>query len=226
MSSADSSADAEIVSWFATPIVSASIPNSEQLTRELKQYTAAWYELLAADVLEPEDDLDGRPGIARERIASRALDPALLEIVDRLESVSESDLFLMDVEPTMSGLLKFIEIEGEGIVGFCDRIFDHEKGNIILLESKIRDPSPGISTIEFKILSSLQQRGLYLQKSMKYAGLQLYTIIKAEVLNDNLLSFLKAIGIDWEIIFLRRDLAHCIFSERSDAAGKCEQMRG
>ncbi len=122
-------------------------------------------------------------------------------------TVSESDLFLMDVEPTMSGLLKFIETEGESIIGFSDRIFDHEKGNIILIESKIRDPSPGISTIEFKILSSLQQRGLYMQKSMKYAGLQLYTIIKAEVLNDELLSFLKAIGVDWEIIFLRRDLA-------------------
>ena len=30
-----SSADAEIVSWFATPIVSAMIPDSEQLNREL-----------------------------------------------------------------------------------------------------------------------------------------------------------------------------------------------
>lgn len=87
--------DTAFVHGGLPPVVAGSGLQSlnEQLTRELKQYTAAWYELLAADVLEPEDDLDGRPGIARERIASRALDPALLEIVDRLESVSESDLF-------------------------------------------------------------------------------------------------------------------------------------
>jgi len=49
--------------------------------------------------------------------------------------------------------------------------------------------------------------GLYMQKNMRYAGLQLYTIIKAESINDDLLSFLKAIDIDWELVFVRRDLS-------------------
>ncbi len=121
-------------------------------------------------------------------------------------TIDESDLFLMDVEPTMNGILEFIR-NNESVIGFCDRIFEHEKGNVILLEAKIRDPIQGISSIEFKIISSLHQRGLYLQKSMQYAGLQLYTIIKAESINNDLLEFLKSINIDWEIIFLRRDLA-------------------
>ena len=46
-----------------------------------------------------------------------------------------------------------------------------------------------------------------MQKNMKYAGLQLYIIIKAETLNEEVLSFIKAIGIEWEVIFLRRDLS-------------------
>ncbi|UYP45530.1 hypothetical protein NEF87_001815 [Candidatus Lokiarchaeum ossiferum] len=125
---------------------------------------------------------------------------------DDYVTIDESDLFAMDVEPTMTGLLDFIQAN-DSIIGICDRIFDHEKGNIVLLEAKLRDPHIGISSIEFKILSSLHQRGLYLQKNMRYAGLQLYTIIKAESLTPELLSYLKAIDIDWEIVFLRRDLA-------------------
>lgn len=121
-------------------------------------------------------------------------------------SIDESDLFGMDVEPTMSGLLDFIASH-ESVIGLCDRLFAHEKGNIIILEAKIKNPDKTISTIELKILSNLQQRGLYLQKKMQYAGVQLYIIIKAESLSESLLSFLKSIGIDWELIFLRRDLA-------------------
>lgn len=121
-------------------------------------------------------------------------------------TIDEADLYSLDVEPTMGGLLDFISAN-DSVIGLCDRIFDHERGNIILLEAKIRDPSVGISTLEFKLMSSLQQRGLYMQKNMRYAGLQLYTIIKAESITDELLSFLKAIDIDWEIIFVRRDLS-------------------
>ncbi|MHA1611135.1 MAG: hypothetical protein ACTSVZ_10185 [Promethearchaeota archaeon] len=121
-------------------------------------------------------------------------------------TIDESDLYSLDVEPTMGGLLNFISAN-DSVIGICDRIFDHERGNIILLEAKIREPGIGISSIEFRLLSSLQQRGLYMQKNMRYAGLQLYTIIKAESINDDLLSFLKAIDIDWELIFIRRDLS-------------------
>ena len=121
-------------------------------------------------------------------------------------TIEESDLIAMDVEPTMSGLLNFLN-DNESVIGICDRVFDPERGNIILLDAKIKEPHPTISNIEIKLMSSLQQRGLYMQKTMKYAGLQLYIIIKAESLNDEVLSFLKAIGIEWEIIFLRRDLS-------------------
>ena len=121
-------------------------------------------------------------------------------------TIDESDLFTMDVEPTMSGLMDFIASH-ESVIGLCDRLFIHEKGNIIILEAKIKNPDASISSIELKILSNLQQRGLYLQKKMQYAGVQLYLIIKAEKLSDQLLSFLKAIDIDWEVMFLRRDLA-------------------
>ncbi|MHA1721128.1 MAG: hypothetical protein ACTSWX_04490 [Promethearchaeota archaeon] len=121
-------------------------------------------------------------------------------------TIEETDLIAMDVEPTMSGLLNFLN-SNESVIGVCDRIFDPEKGNIILLDAKIKEPHPTISTIEIKIMSSLQQRGLYMQKNMKYAGLQLYIIIKAETLNEEVLSFIKAIGIEWEVIFLRRDLS-------------------
>lgn len=121
-------------------------------------------------------------------------------------TIEETDLIAMDVEPTMSGLLNFLD-ENDSVIGLCDRIFDPERGNIILIDAKIKEPHPTISNIEIKLMSSLQQRGLYMQKTMKYAGLQLYIIIKAESLNDEVLSFLKAIGIEWEIIFLRRDLS-------------------
>ena len=121
-------------------------------------------------------------------------------------TIEETDLIVMDVEPTMSGLLNFLNAN-DSIIGICDRVFDPEKGNIILLDAKIKEPHSTISSIELKLMSSLQQRGLYMQKTMKYAGLQLYIIIKAESLNDEVLSFLKAIGIEWEIIFLRRDLS-------------------
>ncbi len=120
-------------------------------------------------------------------------------------SIDESDLFSMDVEPTISGVLDFFE-QNESVIGICDRVFDHEKGNIILLEAKVREPTRGVSSITLRIMSSLHQRGLFMKKNMKYAGLQMYTIIKAESLNQDVLDFLKQIDIDWELIFLRRDL--------------------
>ena len=122
-------------------------------------------------------------------------------------TIDETDLSTMDVEPTMQGLTDFIESNKDSVIGLCDRLFDHEKGNINVLEARIRDPAPGVSSIEIKLLSSLQQRGMAMQKYMKYAVLQRYIVIKAETLTDSILEFLKAIDIDWEMIFLRRELA-------------------
>jgi hypothetical protein len=122
-------------------------------------------------------------------------------------TIDESDLVSMEVEPTVSGLAEFVTANKESVIGICDRIFDHEKGNIILFETKLKDPTPNVSSLDFKLLSSLQQRGLYMQKNMRYAGVQLYVIIKAEFINDEIITFLNELGINWEMIFLRRDLS-------------------
>jgi hypothetical protein len=122
-------------------------------------------------------------------------------------TIDETDLKELDVEPTMQGLLNFVSSNRESIVGVCDRSFEPDKGNIIMLDAKLRDPSPGISSIEFRLLSSLQQRGMAMQKFMKYAILQRYVIIKAESINDIMLNFLREMDIDWETIFLRRELS-------------------
>jgi hypothetical protein len=122
-------------------------------------------------------------------------------------TIDEGDLYHMDVEPTLSGLAEFVKSNEDSVIGICDRIFDHERGNIVFLETKIRDPDVGVSSIEMKVMSSLQQRNISMQKNMKYAGIQLYTIIKAEKITDQLLDFLREIGVNWEIIFLRRDLS-------------------
>ena len=122
---------------------------------------------------------------------------------DDYVTITENDLFQSDVESTLEGLIEFVT-SNENVIGFCDRIFDHEKGNIILLEANIKNPNNKTSTINLKILTSLQQRGLFMRKEMKYAGLQLYIIVKAESLSQDLLDFMADMGIDWETIFLRR----------------------
>ncbi|TFH29640.1 MAG: hypothetical protein E4G98_03475, partial [Promethearchaeota archaeon] len=43
-------------------------------------------------------------------------------------TIDESDLYSLDVEPTMGGLLDFISAN-DSVIGLCDRIFDHERGN-------------------------------------------------------------------------------------------------
>lgn len=122
-------------------------------------------------------------------------------------SIDESDLLSMDVEPSLQGLLEFIQSHKDGIAGFCNRDFQPDKGNLIFFESNLRNLDKNIKSISISIISSLQQRGLFMQKHHRYYGLQLYTIIKSDELNDELLKLLKNLGIDWELLFLRRDLA-------------------
>ncbi|MHA1727468.1 MAG: hypothetical protein ACTSWY_01895 [Promethearchaeota archaeon] len=122
-------------------------------------------------------------------------------------TIDETDLENLDVVPSLQGLLDFIKDNPEGIIGFCDRIFQHDQGNLIFFESKLRNPSKNIKIIKLSILSSLQQRGLYMQLKHQYYGLQLYVVIKCDTITDTFLEFLKALGIDWELLFLRRDLS-------------------
>jgi hypothetical protein len=122
-------------------------------------------------------------------------------------TIDESDLLTMDVEPSLQGLLEFIRENREGVVGFCDREYQSDHGNLIFFKSKLRNPSKTIKSIELSILSSLQQRGLYMQQYHKYFGLSFYITIRCEEISDDLLELLKALGIDWELLFFRRDLS-------------------
>jgi len=123
-------------------------------------------------------------------------------------SIREKDLIKYDVKPTLSGLKIFIQENKESILGFLDSEYVSEEGNVIYLKCEKRDVSDDIYSIKIKILASMQQRGYFLQQEHKYYGLQLFIIIESRKPNNNkLLEFLKELGIDWELIFLRRRLA-------------------
>ncbi len=123
-------------------------------------------------------------------------------------SIREKDLIKYDVKPTLSGLKNFIQENKESFVGFLDSEYVSEEGNVIYLKCEKRDVSDDIYSIKIKILASMQQRGYFLQQEHKYYGLQLFIIIESRKPNNNkLLEFLKELGIDWELIFLRRRLA-------------------
>ncbi|MHA1459215.1 MAG: hypothetical protein ACTSQR_06075 [Promethearchaeota archaeon] len=123
-------------------------------------------------------------------------------------SIREKDLIRYDVKPTLTGLKNFIVENKESILGFLDSEYVSEEGNVIYLKCEKRDVSDDIYSIKIKILASMQQRGYFLQQEHKYYGLQLFIIIESRKPNNNkLLEFLKELGIDWELIFLRRRLA-------------------
>lgn len=122
-------------------------------------------------------------------------------------SIDESDLLNSNVEPTLQGLEEFVESNRDGLMGLLDRRYEHDKGNIVFLESVIKNPSANIKSVELKILTSIQQRGLFMQQNHEYFGVGMYVIIRAKDVDDDLLSFLKQIGIDWELIYLRRELS-------------------
>jgi len=123
-------------------------------------------------------------------------------------TIDERDLIKYDVKPTLSGLIGFIKENDESILGFLDREYINEEGNVIYLNCGRKNLTDNISSIKLKILASMQQRGYFLQQEHKYYGLQLYIIIESKVADDdNLFDFLKELEIDWELIFFRRRLA-------------------
>jgi hypothetical protein len=124
-------------------------------------------------------------------------------------SLDETDLKGMRVEPTLFGLQEFIEKNKDGVLGFGIREFETDKGNLIFMKTKLVRPTKNIISIELSVISSVQQRGFYLQKeSHTWVGLQKYIVIKTTQIDDEkLLAFLKELDINWEIIFLRRTLA-------------------
>ena len=123
-------------------------------------------------------------------------------------SIEESDLTINNVHPTLNGLMEFIQENRESIIGFLNREYINEEGNVIYLSCQKKNLSPNINSIKLKLLSSMQQRGYYLQEVHKYYGIQLYIIIEAKKFDDELLyQFLQELGINWEMIYFRRKLS-------------------
>ena len=123
-------------------------------------------------------------------------------------TIDEQDLIKYDVKPTLDGLMDFIKENRESILGFLDREYIHEEGNIIYLSCCKKSISDNIFSIKLKILASMHQRGFFLQQEHKYYGIQLYIIIEARKTDDDkLLELLEELDINWELIFFRRRLA-------------------
>ncbi len=123
-------------------------------------------------------------------------------------SIEESDLSINNVHPTLAGLMEFIQENPESIIGFLNREYINEEGNVIYLSCQKKNLTPNISSIKLKLLSSMQQRGYFLQEVHKYYGIQLYIIVEAKKFDDELLyQFLQELGINWEMIYFRRKLS-------------------
>jgi len=123
-------------------------------------------------------------------------------------TINEKDLVKFDVKPTLSGLIDFIKEKDESILGFLNREYNNEEGNVIYLNCGRKNISDNIFSIKLKILASMQQRGYFLQQEHKYYGLQLYITIESKTADDDkIFELLKELEIDWEMIFFRRRLA-------------------
>lgn len=123
-------------------------------------------------------------------------------------TINEKDLVKFDVKPTLSGLIDFIKENYESILGFLNREYNNEEGNVIYLNCGRKNISDNIFSIKLKILASMQQRGYFLQQEHKYYGLQLYITIESKTADDDkIFELLKELEIDWEMIFFRRRLA-------------------
>ena len=123
-------------------------------------------------------------------------------------TIQEKDLIKYDVKPTLTGLMDFIKENYDSILGFLDREYLNEEGNVIYLNCAKKSVTDNIFSIKVKILASMQQRGLFLQQEHKYYGIQLYIIIELKTFDDDkFLELLKELEIDWELIYFRRRLA-------------------
>jgi hypothetical protein len=123
-------------------------------------------------------------------------------------TIDERDLIKYEVKPTLSGLIEFIRENSESILGFLDREYINDEGNVIYLNCSKKNVTDNIYSLKLKILASMQQRGYFLQQEHKYYGLQMYIIIESKSPNDDkIFEFLKELEIDWELIFFRRRLS-------------------
>ena len=121
-------------------------------------------------------------------------------------TIDQEDLDKYGVFPTIKGMLNFIENNKESILGLANCRFEPDKGNIILLDAICREPDLDTSAIQLKILSSVQQRGLSMQKKQSLNIIDLYLIIKAKAISEQLIEFLRQIEIDLDLIQMQRQL--------------------
>ncbi len=128
-------------------------------------------------------------------------------------TIDETDLTSLNVEPTLQGLADFIENNREGLIGFVDRKYEHERGNIIFLETQAKHLSENVKSLEIKVLTSLQQRGLFMQKDHQYFIPSVYVTIRATEVDEQIKEFLMQNNVDWEVIDARRDLSVSSWTE-------------
>lgn len=123
-------------------------------------------------------------------------------------TIDETDLRKVDIESTLDGLLDFIGKNRKSVVGFLDRKYKKNEGNIQFLNCYKGNLSDNISSIKLKILASLKQRSFFLKKAHKYYGLQMFLIITTQTFdNDKLIKLLREMGVDWELVIFRRRMA-------------------
>ncbi len=126
-------------------------------------------------------------------------------------TIDENDLKKVDIKPSIQGLKEFL-LTNRSVIGFSVRKFDTKKGNLIFLETKLNQAfeKNEIKTIRMKIIASLQQRGLYMQKHHRPFGLQMYIVINLRKRSDEIspetISILKQLGIPIDNIQFRRNV--------------------
>lgn len=119
-------------------------------------------------------------------------------------TIDESNLKEVDIIPTIQGLQEFIQANKKSIVGFTVRRYDTKKGNLIFCECDLNHPIFDIRSIRVKIIASLSQRGLYMQKHHVAYGLHLYYILDVSKFSDKIINFFNELEIPIEMIYLKR----------------------
>ncbi|NVM55079.1 MAG: hypothetical protein HWN66_15345 [Candidatus Helarchaeota archaeon] len=119
-------------------------------------------------------------------------------------TIDESNLKEVDIIPTIQGLQEFIQANKKSVFGFTIRRYDTKKGNLIFCECELNHPIFDIQSIKIKILASLSQRGLYMQKHHVAYGLHVYYILNVSRFSDMIIRLFNELNIPIEMIYLKR----------------------
>lgn len=125
---------------------------------------------------------------------------------DNYFTINQEDLDKYNIIPTISGVITYTDNHNETIVGIANSRFEPEKGNIIFFDALCREPQVDVASVNLKILSSVQQRGLSMQKKQSLNIIDLYLTIKTRIINEPLLDFLRQLDIDLDVVQMLRSL--------------------